>query len=182
MGWAGTPVAFEHHRPCWVAPAVRWQRLYPASHVTPTRLPPVLRQRILCWRAGIQPQTAECIVIGEITARDLIVVLNKIGAWRLAAAAFCIQHIVFGGAWSTPSHSIPAPAWGGHHAKLLTRDELSRIRPQRVMSSALPSCGAGAHADTMPSQFGPNTHHPRLALRCRPPQTYTEVQTTPNYI
>lgn len=29
--------------------------------------------------AGIQPQTAECIVIGEITTRDLIVVLNKTG-------------------------------------------------------------------------------------------------------
>ncbi|GAB4820811.1 hypothetical protein N2152v2_007857 [Parachlorella kessleri] len=26
---------------------------------------------------GIQPQTAECIVIGEITAKDLVVVLNK---------------------------------------------------------------------------------------------------------
>jgi selenocysteine-specific elongation factor len=28
---------------------------------------------------GIQPQTAECIVIGEITTDFMIVVLNKIG-------------------------------------------------------------------------------------------------------
>lgn len=31
--------------------------------------------------AGIQTQTAECIVIGEITTQDLVVVLNKIGMW-----------------------------------------------------------------------------------------------------
>jgi hypothetical protein len=37
--------------------------------------------------AGIQPQTAECIVIGEITSRDLIVVLNKTGGERREALA-----------------------------------------------------------------------------------------------
>ncbi len=40
--------------------------------------------------AGIQPQTAECIVIGEITAKDLVVVLNKTGV--RAQVAF-IPHI-----------------------------------------------------------------------------------------
>ena len=30
---------------------------------------------------GIQPQTAECIVIGEVAAGDMVVALNKIGGW-----------------------------------------------------------------------------------------------------
>lgn len=30
---------------------------------------------------GIQAQTAECIVIGELAADDMVVALNKIGAW-----------------------------------------------------------------------------------------------------
>jgi hypothetical protein len=28
--------------------------------------------------AGIQAQTAECLVVGEITAKDLVVALNKV--------------------------------------------------------------------------------------------------------
>ncbi|KAL4858017.1 Selenocysteine-specific elongation factor [Chlorella vulgaris] len=31
---------------------------------------------------GIQTQTAECIVIGEVAAADMVVALNKIGMWR----------------------------------------------------------------------------------------------------
>lgn len=31
---------------------------------------------------GIQTQTAECIVIGEVAAADMVVALNKIGAHR----------------------------------------------------------------------------------------------------
>lgn len=31
-----------------------------------------------CWPAGFQAQTAECLVVGEIAARGMVVALNKV--------------------------------------------------------------------------------------------------------
>lgn len=39
---------------------------------------------------GIQTQTAECIVIGEVAAGDLVVALNKIGGRALYARGACL--------------------------------------------------------------------------------------------
>ena len=53
-----------------------------ASSRQPTCMHALLPPRCCRSLPGIQPQTAECIVIGEITAGDLIVALNKTGrAW-----------------------------------------------------------------------------------------------------
>jgi hypothetical protein len=34
---------------------------------------------VACCRAGIQAQTAECLVVGEVVTQHMVVVLNKVG-------------------------------------------------------------------------------------------------------
>lgn len=54
------------------------------------------RMLLYCALAGIQAQTAECLVVGEITAKDLVVALNKVGVvlqpvMRMPGCAACIR-------------------------------------------------------------------------------------------
>jgi dihydroorotase len=53
----------------------------------------LISPRALC--AGIQAQTAECLVVGEIAAKDLVVALNKV-ACRGVRHCVCAPIVVMG--------------------------------------------------------------------------------------
>lgn len=62
----------------------------------PAVLPQIIDLMVLVVDAskGIQTQTAECIVIGEVAAADMVVALNKIGMWPGVGGA------LMGGGWA----------------------------------------------------------------------------------
>ena len=87
---AMSPTTCHVHWPrctgCW-----RWR---PRRRVVAGALPQIIDLMVLVVDAGkgIQTQTAECIVIGEVAAADMLVALNKIGEGAGGVGALCCEH------------------------------------------------------------------------------------------